>query len=415
MNSFADSLRERLEKATGKGPPWGDVNPLVMIGLTEAILDLGLTEEQMYPAVRGFLRQLAAQVHPDRNPVNVSSSRQQQILDALNYLDDRENFSRALDHFRTLKAEDRREVKILSQTVDSLRRQSKELDKKEVTLRAEKESFVAMRDAFRKQQSKEPLQVPKLEETIQSLARGLDRSEKFAKEEQRLHQTWLRRYGQIQHYMLNLGSAPWPGPPFYPFAFDAKWVVVVTLSFRKFQYKDKAKTKTEEEERKDKQEKRTKLVHFWTPKNKNGKTREEFLASIDEAGVPEDRVEEIMESWDKAAKRLQRPDENKANVLALTIAVLKLSAGSSSLLFGDPQTAIGRVIGSMSPHEKSLTRKDFKPQSQIQIFEEMIPFLVPEKLLISASKKRRDNPQPPLETLHDRSFFYARREILAAG
>ncbi len=126
MDDFTKGLRDQLEKTIGGGvktAPWGEVNPLITIGLTEAILDLGLTEDQIYAVIRSYGRQLAAQVHPDRNAFNISAERQRQIIGAFVFLDDRQKFSLALADFRTIKADDRRESKILRMTVRALRDQ----------------------------------------------------------------------------------------------------------------------------------------------------------------------------------------------------------------------------------------------------------------------------------------------------
>jgi hypothetical protein len=416
MSDFAQTIREKLEKATGKRLPWGDVNPLVVIGLTEAILDLGLNEEQMYPVVRSFLRQLAAQVHPDRNPKNVSVSRQQEILAALNYLDDRESFSRALDHFRTLKAEDRREIKLLSQTVNALRKQAAEVDKKEIAVRQEKEVVASEFASFRKLKQDEPLRVPRLEADIQELTKGLERSHRFGQEEQRLHRKWLHLYERIQQYMLNLGSNSWAGPPFHPFAFDAKWVVIAFLSYLKIKDEEK-KDETEKEKgvRLEKQRERRQFIHSWTPFIEPGEFREEFVGAAQAAGISMEAMSEIGSAWNRAAERLQKDNEFSPNVRALTIAVIGLSAGYPTLHFGDRQAAIGRVIGSLSPHEGELQRKDLRSQNRVEIFENAIPFLIPGRILISAAKDRLKTSGKPLESLFESTAFYSRREILAAG
>lgn len=121
MSDFSRDLKKRVEQALGHGPAWGEVNPLVVIGLTEAMLDLGLTEDQMYKAVRSYVRQLASQVHPDRPTANVSENRRQQIFRAFEVLDDRNQFSKALAEFRSLKSEDRKELRLLHEALANVK------------------------------------------------------------------------------------------------------------------------------------------------------------------------------------------------------------------------------------------------------------------------------------------------------
>ena len=82
MGTFASDMLKQVEKASGKSAPWGDVNPLVVIGMTEAILDLDLNEEQLHGWIRGTAKSLISQVHPDKNPDNVSADRQRDIIQA---------------------------------------------------------------------------------------------------------------------------------------------------------------------------------------------------------------------------------------------------------------------------------------------------------------------------------------------
>lgn len=173
MGSFTQDLKAQLEEAAGQAPPWGDVNPLVVIGLTEAVLDLGLTEDQIHAVIRSYGKQLAAQVHPDRKPVNVSAERQRQIIGAFDLLDSRENFTRALAHFKTLRAEDRREVKILNQTVNTLRCQIDGYVSQYKQFAASREALSWERQEYEELKREEPLVVPRLRAEIKQIRKNL--------------------------------------------------------------------------------------------------------------------------------------------------------------------------------------------------------------------------------------------------
>jgi len=141
MDTFASDLRRALVVGPSR-PAWG-MNPLVAIGLSEALFDLGLSTDQLYAAVRSYVRQLLAQVHPDRRPENVTAARQAQIMDAFGQIDDRAVFVEALAEFRELRIEDRREVRQLRVQFDAAQEQLDAL-RHEVT--AHVQTKAALRD-----------------------------------------------------------------------------------------------------------------------------------------------------------------------------------------------------------------------------------------------------------------------------
>jgi uncharacterized protein YoxC len=119
MNLFARSLERDILTPLGKA--WGSgLNPLVLIGLTEAILDLGLSEQQLHAAVRSYSRQLSAQVHPDRAH-GFTKQRQQEIIGAFNAIDNFELFCICLIDFKNAQAEERHEIGVLREAVKQLR------------------------------------------------------------------------------------------------------------------------------------------------------------------------------------------------------------------------------------------------------------------------------------------------------
>lgn len=141
MNAFANSLQRVV---TGTLPkPWGDgFNPLIIIGLTEAVLDLGLTEEQLHLSIRSYARQLSSQVHPDRVS-SISPERQRQIISAFNAIDTLEDFKVCLADFKNLRAEDRREIRILKQQIQSHNHLINALEDARASLSRQKRLFEA--------------------------------------------------------------------------------------------------------------------------------------------------------------------------------------------------------------------------------------------------------------------------------
>ena len=77
----------------------GDQNPLTMIGLTPAILGLGLTQDELYEYCTRIARALFACVHPDRH----NGTQRPEALhfsEAFALLKDRQVFNAAIKEFQ---------------------------------------------------------------------------------------------------------------------------------------------------------------------------------------------------------------------------------------------------------------------------------------------------------------------------
>ena len=115
--SIEHALRTRVGRAYGE-ITW-EQNPLVTIGLTQAILSLRVTDEQLFKIVRGYLKQLAAAKHPDSGSeadgMRVQESQETiddraKIMEAFEFLDDWKVFQKALDEFKILSSAERSEL-----------------------------------------------------------------------------------------------------------------------------------------------------------------------------------------------------------------------------------------------------------------------------------------------------------------
>ncbi len=201
---FTQSLKAQVEKALGQKSVWGDVNPLVIIGLTEAILDLGLSEDQIYSVVHSYGRQLAAQVHPDRPQPNVSSERQGQILSAFDVLNDRDNFAKALAEFRTIKAEDRREVRLLVQTLAALRHQIAGYETQFERVEIGRKKLDHDYQFYLKLKREEPARTPILEEEVAQLKAELEAEKFLAKDLQRNESFYKHRATKAEDKIVTL-------------------------------------------------------------------------------------------------------------------------------------------------------------------------------------------------------------------
>jgi hypothetical protein len=74
-------------------------NPLEMIGLSPAILDLGLTQDELYEHCKKVAQVLFARIHPDTHDGVITPS-VLQVSEAFDLLKDRAEFNQALSAFR---------------------------------------------------------------------------------------------------------------------------------------------------------------------------------------------------------------------------------------------------------------------------------------------------------------------------
>ena len=369
MDDFTSALRAQVQGATGKNNKWGDVNPLVVIGLTESILGLGLTEDQIHAVIRSYGRQLAAQIHPDRPDIqskSMSEDRQREILDAFNTLDDSAVFQRALAEFRNLRAADRRETHILSQALHSLRAQVASSEAQSRTLRESREAFEAEKREFEKQKKEEPLLIPTLQEEIASLYRKDKDREEDIKAAKQSTVNWTRRFDSLATYLSELGSSGHGRPGLM--AAEANWVAVVSL----FRPPTVAPTPTADD----------------------GTVRPEFRTAALLAGMSTEAVEILLTKWRDASTQMGSPDWSESRRLPLCLTILGLRAGKpTKLFFGDRTVALGgRIIGSTPPEKVSAGRRLLASAvAQDTILATLSPYLLPGGLLVSIQQDTGKN------------------------
>jgi len=392
--AFARSLLTTVAKATDQGPPWGDVNPLVVIGLTEAILDLNLGEEKIHKVVKSFVRQLAAQVHPDRNPADENYDRQQQIMKALDYLGNDENFSLALDHFRNLKAEDRREMGVLRQRLTMLQRSTGDLEERLAFLNQGKNLLEEERATFERQRIQDPVQAPLLRKNLEDIKKVL------ASTERRMHSTeahvteWRSRFWNLSAYIGHMAKQS----PVYSggvFALDARWVAVAS---------------------------------FWdvpndrdpSPLDENGSVRPESYKDILHIVKKKASADSIIERWKQAVATLVTEEDPGPKAMPLGLSILSLRNGMAGLAIGHRHAMPpnGRVVGSLPPDAIPITRALlFHQPPQMKVFETLHPFVVPGGLLVFVQNLARDRAYSMafLGANYPLMRFSAKRVVLAVG
>ena len=117
-------------------------NPLTMIGLTPAILDLGLTHDELYEHCTRIARALFACVHPDRH----NGTQRPEALhfsEAFDLLKDRQVFHAAITEFQGRRRHSSAHTSRRSTEEDTLRLRFQALQRRNVALMGEERKLRA--------------------------------------------------------------------------------------------------------------------------------------------------------------------------------------------------------------------------------------------------------------------------------
>jgi hypothetical protein len=379
MDAFTSGLKMRVETALGQASPSGEVNPLVVIGLTQAMLELKLTEDQMYNVVHSYARQLATQIHPDRNPKNVNEENQRRIFEAFETLKDRTQFARALQEFRSLKAGDRSEINILRGVLKATKERLQHYLNKEASLNRNQAILERELSAFHRNKHRDEMRIPGLQGEVTRLEERVERLDAAAVR-------WKHRHSRLNSYVSSLCIQD----PAKVHVLDAKWAVIAFL-VPKF----------------------SPLPPFV---DKEGALMPALEKALQRAGVRKE--------MNLALARSQSEVEEKFLSTASTsfkagsrfyFGVMRLSGGRPKVLFGLPKVFNNsRVLGSIYSGLEIRREQLSFVTDRDTVFEHASPFLSPGGLLVSQSlwKWQRDraneDPRPVIRT-------ETRQLILAAG
>lgn len=119
------NLRDKIQKTLE--PKIWDENPLRVIGFSYQILNLGLSDDQLYEYCRKSSLYLVQMLHPDKVGDGYQAAHTK-FFSAFNLLDDREVFDKALKEFAGEKTDERQDVTLLRESVELLKKQKKDLD-----------------------------------------------------------------------------------------------------------------------------------------------------------------------------------------------------------------------------------------------------------------------------------------------
>lgn len=117
-------------------------NPLTMIGLTPAILDLGLSQEELYEVCTRIARVLFACVHPDRHH-GTQRPEALHFSEALALLKDRQVFHAALTELQGQRRQGAAQTTHRRKEEDTLRLRFQELQRRNSVLMREEKKLRA--------------------------------------------------------------------------------------------------------------------------------------------------------------------------------------------------------------------------------------------------------------------------------
>ncbi|MBA3733266.1 J domain-containing protein [Patescibacteria group bacterium] len=387
-----DAFTKSLKMALGQGSTSWDINPLIVIGLTEAMLDLRLSEDQMYAAVHSYVRQLASQVHPDRTQsTNVSEERRRQIFDAFEILDDRGKFLLALAEFRSLKSSDRNEVNILRGALHTARERLNAYQGKEVYLSQGASKLTRQREEFEKEEKKRRQVEPNLRAEVSRLTRRVKRSEKAAADRE-------KKYNKSVFYVTSLGSSK----PVQPIngavhVFDAQWVAITSLVSARIMKNDSSLLSGQLE------------LDVLDESSRFELRIRKVLKSI---GASEAIAPSILKRWADCAAKVGTAEfrEFRTNY-CLRLSMFEISAGRPKFIYGWDKAITGRILGSLPPDGVEIVRRQLTNVVERETtLETMSPYLVPGGLLVFQSKRNYTG-----EEGRDTVVFDSKQIILGVG
>jgi hypothetical protein len=123
----------------GQGAGGKEINPLVVIGLSKAILSLPMSDEQLHAAVRNYSRRMAGFQNEQLDSANPAfrvetqeqKERRLRVYEAHGRIDDFNDFQRALKEFKELYAEGVNEENVARLQIRRLREREEDAQKKQ--------------------------------------------------------------------------------------------------------------------------------------------------------------------------------------------------------------------------------------------------------------------------------------------
>lgn len=346
-DDFVNAMRQQVLESLSPGSSTRE-NPLRTIGLSEQILEIGLSDDELYDYCRYQARYLTAQFHRDRPEMQSEEAfaKQHRYEEAFNLIkSNRVVFDEALREFRMLKSAERSSVNFLRRTLASTKQrlssyQDREIELKQAEIRIGEALEAAEHELTKalKIKEEEAGRVDSLNKDISRLSSQLSHQE----------DTGLRYrdgYRNLTRYLTSFSAKETSGVHIL----DVKWVLVAALF-----HKDNPGVKSV-----------NKLTRFW-----------EQDGGLD---LPLAEVKRIEAQWEGITKKVFR---SKKSDNVLLNGILRISNCRAEEVLGLPVPAAKPfILGSLKRTPDEI-RKLRRSLDRDEVFERMHPWVVPGEVLV---------------------------------
>jgi hypothetical protein len=382
MSETSRMLRRQLE---GKFPQG---NPLTILGISVQVLYLGLTEDELYDyIVKDVARRLVMRFHSDRVTETEKpglSLLHHRYSEAYEQIKDRVLFDEALAEFRNLKAEERREITLMSKALAAARQEMYRVKEMEPKLNEGLAALERDRLRFEHEEKTRAAEIPKLNSDIERLHKQNGQLRTLAEH-------WGRRTRAMNAYMSLLMGTP-SVLDLGPHAFDAKWVAVMSLVPN-----HDAK----------------KVEIAFTPL---GNLTREFRKACAALNISRKEMSDMRDRWLAHVEVIEKDDSNDYMATYVPrLTLVSLASAKPKLIFGYQRVLDGgRVIGSISPQKTSIGRRELTANAfRTTMFDWLAPNLTVGGLLVHGKLTKAIEYPSGLRTISD--SLNTKLIILGAG
>ncbi len=326
MSETARALRRQIEGRFPNG------NPLTILGISAQVLNLGLTEDELYDyIVKDVARRLVMRFHPDHASESERPGMkflQHRYSEAYKKIQDHQTFDEALAEFRNLKAEERREMTLLSKALTDAREEVHRIRQLEPQITEGVAKLEQDRIRFDLEEKLRADVVPSLNRDVERLHKQNGRLRSWAV-------NWGHRTKAMNAYVSLLMGDP-PTLDRGPHAFEAKWVAVASLVPR---------------------EEARKIPRAFTDL---GNLTREFRRACEALGISKGQISSMRERWLGHLEEISKPGPDEYRVTYKPrLTLVELSVGKPKLVFGYNRILVGgRVIGALSPDKTTVGRRE---------------------------------------------------------